>query len=205
VKFAQRRGRVRAEFEFAPDALVHSYAIRGNRRGGTTPYEQIPLAWKYAKARAWKLKYFSAAGGLAGLVAGAYALEAIPAPGQAWLTALVALAICNLVGILSFFADPFARSRAGMTIIPVKNEIRILDDGRCPAILDEIRKRRLAAMRLKLGAVDPFAAPGAESRKFRWLREEGAITEEEYAAAMAQLGAARDAFGAVAVDRTKLN
>jgi hypothetical protein len=71
-------------------------------------------------------------------------------------------------------------TRAKYTSIPTSTGvISVYDDGQRNAILREIKTRRIGRLK-RLAVVDRPNEPASELRKFRWLKEEGIITEKEF-------------------------
>ena len=120
------------------------------------------------------------------------------------LGALLAMALMNYVANDHYFATPFGSkqalagtliyipafamliwgarrlSRREYTIVPVsKGTIRVLQDPQHDRIMGEIQNRRLAALRAQ-AIIDDSNSPQIELRRFAWLKEQGAITDEEY-------------------------
>jgi hypothetical protein len=102
---------------------------------------------------------------------------------------MIFMATCFACAVIIYAVDRLLRPSAGFTLIPAKHEIRVIRDSQHQTIIDEIMKRRHDLLRRKHAAVDPLNATGAESRKFRWLREEGVISDQEYNDAVARLAA----------------
>ncbi len=67
--------------------------------------------------------------------------------------------------------------------------IRITHDKRYDEILQRIKSGRIARLRKLHLAVNFENAPKQEARKFKWLLDEGAISEAEYQEAIARLSA----------------
>jgi hypothetical protein len=65
--------------------------------------------------------------------------------------------------------------------------IRITHDERYDEILQRIKSGRIARLRKLHLAVNFENAPKQEARKFKWLLDEGAISEAEYQDAIARL------------------
>jgi hypothetical protein len=72
-------------------------------------------------------------------------------------------------------------------------------------VLEEIDARRLRQRREWYAQVDPDNTPGREAAKFDWLRDEGVISDEEHAAAMARIQAHHRRTDAVRVASTRLH
>ncbi len=190
MNFKQKRGIYKTTLDFGTDALDSTFSFYNNRRGGTVPYDQIPLGWKYTERKGWRAKYFSAGFALFGIVGGcAIMAEQSPRAPEAHQGGMIFMAICFAAALVVYVTDRLVRPPAGFTLIPATHEIRVIHDKQYQTIIDEILKRRHDALRRKHAAIDPLNATGAESRKFRWLREEGVVTEQEYNDAITRLAA----------------
>ena len=207
MNFRQKRGIYKTTFEFGADALDFTFSFYNNRRGGTVPYDQIPLGWKYSERKGWRAKYFSAGFILFGIVGGSAIMEEYSsrAP-DAREGGMIFMAFCFFLAAVIYVADRLVRPSTGFTLIPAKHEIRVIHDAQYQTIIDEITRRRHDLLRRKHAQVDPLNATGAESRKFRWLREEGVISEQEYTEAIARLAARTgDTPGAIHPEQKKLH
>ena len=71
----------------------------------------------------------------------------------------------------------------------VGTPIRITHDKRYDELLQRIKSGRIARLRKLHLAVNLENAPKQEERKFKWLLDQGAISEAEYQGAIAQLSA----------------
>ncbi|MDE1152722.1 MAG: hypothetical protein PW788_09320 [Micavibrio sp.] len=73
-------------------------------------------------------------------------------------------------------------TRKEFTIVPMgKGVLRILQDERHDDLLGEIQRRRLGALR-EYAVVNHYNTPQAELKKFTWLKEQGAISGDEFEA-----------------------
>jgi hypothetical protein len=61
-----------------------------------------------------------------------------------------------------------------------RGRVFVIRDGQHDRIVAELAERKRTFLREHFGALDPTEQPEAELRKFAWLREEGAISEEEF-------------------------
>jgi hypothetical protein len=75
------------------------------------------------------------------------------------------------------------------TVVPTRNgNLMIVRDKRHDAVLHALQAARLKSLRA-LAAPDPANSPKEELVKLTWLRDEGAITEDEYAHLSARIAA----------------
>jgi hypothetical protein len=72
---------------------------------------------------------------------------------------------------------------------PPFGELVIIKDASHDAIVDLINERRRAVVRSKLGRVDTTNNSEQERRKFRWLKDNGYISEQEMNLLLAELSA----------------
>jgi hypothetical protein len=79
------------------------------------------------------------------------------------------------------------------TLLPLSDgagkAIRITHDGRYDGIVQRIKSGRIARLRKLHLAVNVENAPRLEGRKFKWLLEQGVISDAEYQGAVVQLSA----------------
>ena len=97
--------------------------------------------------------------------------------GWHWLlrSAGVFFAVLVAVGVLLHYL-----THREYTVVPCRSgNVLIVRDKRHDAIVQRLQAERLKALRL-LSAPDPANSPEEEAAKLKWLREEGAISEDEY-------------------------
>jgi hypothetical protein len=83
----------------------------------------------------------------------------------------VLIAICGSI---------YCLTHKDYTIVPARNgNILVVRDKQHDAIIEKLQTERLKSLRL-LSAPDLANSPSEELAKLNWLRDEGAITEEEY-------------------------
>jgi len=71
-------------------------------------------------------------------------------------------------------------TRKEFTIVPMgKGVLRVLQDERHDDLLGEIQRRRVGALR-EYAVLNQYNNPQAELKKFTWLKEQGAITGDEF-------------------------
>ena len=101
-----------------------------------------------------------------------YGLEGLRAVGTfAGIFIGVLIAICGSIYYLT---------HKDYTIVPARNgNIMVVRDKQHDAIIEKLQTERLKSLRL-LSAPDLANSPSEELAKLNWLRDEGAITEEEY-------------------------
>ncbi|HTK84411.1 MAG TPA: hypothetical protein VL625_04935 [Patescibacteria group bacterium] len=192
TNYSQKRSRYKTTLDFGPERLDHTFSYFNNRSGASIKYEQIPLEWRLSGRKNWRAKYISAGFACFGIVMGTAIMgEQSERNIHAMQSGLTFMATCLACAVLLYFFERVFRPSTEFTVIPAKPEIRIIHDGREKEIEAEILKHRRDALRAKLMNIDPLNAPGTESRKFRWLREENIITDEEYANAVLKLAGAR--------------
>ena len=190
MNFAQKRGGYRTTFAFGAEALEYTFSARGNRRGGSAPYAEIPTAWRHLQKKSWYVKYIAAGFVAFWLVVGSWVMTNPSGQSPNPLRdGLILMAIGFGAALLILILDRLESPPTRLTIIPGRREIWIIVDGQHQAIVDEIMSRRREALRRKFASIDTLSPPGSESRKFRWLLEEGVISDEAYRDAIARLAA----------------
>lgn len=184
MKLTQKRSRYKTGFDFGPETLEYTFSTRAGRRGYTVRYEDIPLEWKITQQKSWRIKYLCLLLALLGVELGLVVISERPGiPADAIILMAAGIGLASILFVLDRVFNPSVR----FTIVPMKNEIRIISDSQHQAIVDEIVKGRLEALRRKFAQIDPLNLPANEARKFRWLCEEGAISSQEFDEAFAKL------------------
>ncbi|TAL27260.1 MAG: hypothetical protein EPN97_17945 [Alphaproteobacteria bacterium] len=161
------------------DAYVEYTIIdsRGDKASFSAKYEELPSRFDY---RTFEPKRPILAVQLVTLMALALMLILINPNDSLPLLGSVAVYGAFVIGISALLRRrPYFRRL--YTSLPTRNgKLLILCDARHDDILHEIEARRLKALR-KFAMVDALNAPYAELKRLRWLKEEGAITAEEFA------------------------
>lgn len=99
-----------------------------------------------------------------------------------------------VVSVAAYFAVRYLNvMTVTFTLLRLSNgagaPLRITHDRRYDEILQRIKSGRIARLRKLHLAVNFENAPKQEGRKFRWLLEQGVISDAEYQGAIAQLSA----------------
>jgi hypothetical protein len=185
MKFRQKKGRYKTSFEFGEEDLTYTFDS-GTKVGSTVPYHKIPERTGYREVRPWWLKYFTVFYLTLCAITIIYYMSLNDLDGlfrTVYFATLIFLCVC-LVGL--------RRRGGGMTSFPLNPALVILHDGQQQAIINEIMKRRLAMMKIKVAQVDSNRPYYEEAGKFSWLKEEGVISEQEYREARKKIAAMRD-------------
>jgi len=197
--FKQKRSSYRTSFSFGDDELTYSFDNSRAKVGSSVPYHKIPGLTSYREVKLWWLKY----------VAVFTVTSCVIAALHYWRIGdmEVLAGILYIASLLFLCACLFAllRRHGGITSIPLDPILFVLNDRQQGTILEEIHKRRLEAMSKKLAQVDFNKPYFEEARKFKWLREEGAISEQEYKAARQKIAAVRDKTGMPPPEPGKVN
>jgi hypothetical protein len=67
------------------------------------------------------------------------------------------------------------------------NTLSVIDDKRRDQIVDELSKRSRERLRTLFGTVNLNGDPDKEAGRMQWLKERGAISEEEFAEQLRRL------------------
>lgn len=150
---------------------------RGDKASFSAKYEELPSRFDY---RTFEPKRPILAIQIVTLLALALILLLINPNEALLLLGGVAVYGALVIGITALLRRrPYFRRL--YTSLPTRNgKLLVLRDREHDRILHELEARRLKALR-KFAMVDALNAPHAELKRLRWLREEGAITEEEFA------------------------
>jgi hypothetical protein len=189
LQFKQRKGLCRAVFDFGEDELTYSFDNSRVKAGSTVPYHKVPNRTAYREIKMWWFRYtvvFAMTAWALAMLHFSYVNDIADLARVSYATALFLL--CALLIALS-------RRNRGVTYITLDPVLYVLHDGQQKAILDEIVKRRLDMMKKKLAQVDFNHPYFEEARKFKLLREEGVINDQEYRYARQQIAAMRDKTG----------
>jgi hypothetical protein len=182
LTFKQWNNFAKLSFRFSPDYLSFDIASSGSRRTGfNTRYEALPGSFYYKtlRPRYLLIMFFLFMGGALTL---AELVFDVPEPS----------AILNLRPVIFFSAYTAVLCAAGFALRGILRKdytvlatpggnILIAKRGAHDAIIEQLQKRRMAAL-AKLVVIDPAQSPWKEVKKFKWLRDEGVISDGEYQA-----------------------
>ena len=185
MKITQKRGIAFRSFDFGETELLFEYGALNSRASCSYAYEQIPVEHKYSRTRAWRALWH----GFFMLVFGltiASGMMHFGGPDN-FHDGLILFAITAIGVPLFGLCSVFLQAGSAQTVFMTEPKLSILHDKLHDQILDELMHRRREVLKVKYGVIDPEKSVAESSRSFRWLREEGAISEEEYQAAIVQL------------------
>lgn len=183
VSFKQWNNFARFTLTFFSDYVAFDYVGQAGRRAGyNVRYESLPTPFYYKSLR--PLDYYLLlplfAGGSFGL------LELLLHPQkqanfvQTLHLILFVVALTLILCAIGLALRPFLRK--DYTVLPTTaGNIVIARRGDHDRIIAQLEERRLAALK-KLAVIDPMGQPWTEVKKFRWLRDQGAISNEEFRA-----------------------
>lgn len=185
TQFKQKRGWLRTSLDFGEEELTYTFDNSRTRVGSSIPYHEIPGRTNYREVRMWWLRYVLVFY-LTFCVVTIIYYSSINS-----MEALSTIVYVATLGFLMVWLLALLRRQGGMTSFRLDTAIIVLHDGQQQAILDEIMKRRLDAMRKKLAHVDFNRPYYEEAARFGRLKEEGVITEQEYRNARQKIAAMR--------------
>lgn len=172
----------KTRFVFGDSELTYSFDDSLVRSGGTISYSEIPAFTVCREKKTWWLRYVIVFIVVYCAVTGSHYwhigdmetfLNVAYSAGMGFLAACLFALLKGSSRITCFIAaDP---------------EICVLHNGQENAILDEIARRRIEAIRKKRAHVNFNQTYYEEAEKFKWLREEGIIDEYEYQQARRQI------------------
>lgn len=187
----QRKFEKSRTFQFDTESLVYTVRDRVGERTFTVPYQVIDTR-DLSKLRLKMPVFAQALFGVILLSVGALMMMAMALAKSASPFVVVAgivivaivLAISNS-GLLavSFTLVPMAPAPPGAN----SNTLSVIDDKRRDQIVDELSKRSRERLRTLFGTVNLNGDPDKEAGRMQWLKERGAISEEEFAEQLRQL------------------
>jgi hypothetical protein len=189
MQFKQKQGLCRAFFDFGEEELTYSFDNSRVKAGGAVPYHKIPNRAAFREIKMWWFRY------VAVFVVTAWVLAALHFLRMNDVADLIVVSYAAVLFLLCALLIALLRRNRRVTHIvlePSDPILYVLHDGQQNAILDEIAKRRLEMMRRKFGQVDFNRPYFEEAAKFKWLKEQGVISEQECRHARQQIAAMRE-------------
>jgi len=183
LTFKQKSGRFETYFDFLEDGLTYRFDDSKLRVGGTIPYHQLAGRTCYSETKAWKCHYAVA---LIAIVILGMGLHSLALHEWSCVLTTAKLGCFAFIGCLT----SWRHERRRITTIPCQPRIVILHDKQRQTILDEIMRRRVAALKVKSARVDTSEPYYVEAQKFEWLLQEGIVSEWEYQEARQTIAAA---------------
>jgi len=174
MHFKQRNNLAKLDLKLHPEYVEYYVVDRhGKVAGFNIKYELLPAEFDYQTYRATDA-YVSLPLATVALLT----LFELLVYGDSYfligLMALMALVLCGAgYGLHRLFKRDYTAlvTKAGMLLI--------VKDGKHDQIVNELQMRRAAALR-KMVVVDRLAPPWREVKKFKWLRDEGIISNEDF-------------------------
>jgi hypothetical protein len=194
VFFRQRSLSTKLEFKFHPDYVEFYVAgLRGNLTGFNLKYETLPNAFDYRTHRP-KDQFVT------------FPLTIVAAATLYELAIHPRDTASSIIGFMAVFGAVLCAVGYGLrgllkkeytVLVTPAGRLLIAKDRKHDAIVKELASRRTAALR-RAAVVDPQAPPWLEIKKFKWLRDEGIISEDDYRACRELIHASADAGAAKA-------
>jgi hypothetical protein len=179
----------KAEFEFGDKMLTYRIEDEKARAGMTILYENIGIDKSLQSYREKSPVYL----GL--IIIGAAIASLIGHPAHGSRAPDILTGVLTALGWASLIAGRFAKFDSTVIATPLGKIIVFDREGR-QQIIDEIFRRRSAELRRKYLAVDFLNEPKNEIGKYRWLKTEGVISEDEFNLAIEKISAAGGKAGA---------
>jgi hypothetical protein len=167
-------------FDFGDKALTYTIEDERNRVGLSVLYEAIEGEKSLQNYREKLPVYLGLLLDAAALLA-LVMLQGVYSP-LVWIFAVLGTA-CLIVG-------RYTRFDATVMTTPL-GKILVFDREHKQEIIDEIDRRRRAEIRRKYGEIDFLNDPKTEIGKYRWLKAQKIISEQEFNDAIAKISAAQ--------------
>jgi hypothetical protein len=192
---------LKTTFDFGDEELTYTVDNAKQKQGASVAYRNIPTMMSYSKAKSWQTMYVYVFFVVFCALIWAYSRIT----GE---TRLVAVLPVPAIACLIYTSCVFFQKRAGISTIYMAQpnpSILIIEDKNCRTILEEIHKRRKEQLRKKFAEVDFDKPYYEEAQKFRNLREQEIITEQEYQYARQKIAAMKEKSAPVLPGEIRLN
>lgn len=168
LTFQQRRGSCRTSFRFGDDRLTYWIDNPGSIACMHIDYDELdPRTDGYVQKSPW-IRYSA----IAMLTLGFFVTLSSFAE-QKYVPSPVLI-------IGGLFLAAYFLLQVRFTVFHVnRGRVLVIQDRQHQAILNELEKRRVAALRSKYLTLDHTNEPGIELKKYHWLRRMNAITDLE--------------------------
>lgn len=175
VRFKQRNILVTVRLALHSDYVEYAVSgTRSNNIGFNTRYELLPNAFDYRTLREPDMFVLFPLVIVAGMTLFELALPQNPVYPLLLFMFLFGLLGCGVGYVLRRLL------RREYTVLATPSgKLTIVKDRQHDLIVQELAMRRGAALR-RAAVVNPSAPPWAEVKKFRWLKDQGAISDEEF-------------------------
>jgi hypothetical protein len=169
VEIEQSRNSNRIRYEFGEDAVQYTWQDSSGSRSFSLPYTDISRDRQTLEERNQWLRNVALLWIAIGIAGTAFT----------WFGDQVfRLSFWGPVGVACYAVYWFRRTR--FTILPSeKGNLLVIDDAQGPRIIEQIEIRRAAQLRREYDFVDANEDAAHQSRRFRWLHREGALSDEE--------------------------
>jgi hypothetical protein len=175
MSFEQRNVQGKTELKLFPDYLEFNFSDSGTPRDGfNAKYDSLPGDFNFRIFRprnSYILQSIIFAAVLLPLALLSHRGDPVPIIG---ITVLVCFVLCFFsAGINWLLAKNY-------TVLPTQGgHILIVQDAQHDRIIDELRARRVAALQ-KAAVVNRLQNPWSEVKKFKFLRDEGVISDNDF-------------------------
>jgi hypothetical protein len=184
-------GVMKKEFTFGPEKLEHSTSHGPKGLTFSIPYEAIPIDCSEFEASSRLLRgYLLYLWALCNF--GVYSIVKAAVDGSSNLIWIAPVGGSLIVAVFIAVLDHLGTLRGTMFKTNV-GVIEILGDKNHDEILRRITELRYIRVREKLARVDALADPQREIRKFRWLRENEFISQQEFDSVLETIASNRSA------------
>jgi len=170
MNYRQKKGSTKTQFDLGTERLQYSVEDSSGKANFALDYEDLPNeASELVEKNTWYRNV-----GVLWMLLGVFYMgydfiQTGEIGGYFWL----------LVGMATYGFYMLRQTEFTVLSTP-RGQVFVVKDDNHDRIIEDLRTRKAETLRQRYGAFNPNNEPEIELRKFRWLNEEGAISDEEY-------------------------
>ena len=178
MEINQSRFSNKTKFIFGDDSLIYTLKDMGGRQSFSVPYISILKDRSELEERNPWFRNVGLLWVLIGIIQTLYVYHGAGGP---------ILSIWLILGMVCLAIYWVATTR--YTVLNTeRGSIYVILDKKHEEVLQELSSRRKAQLRNLYGAINLQNDPAVEMNKFRWLLQEGAISDEEFRSTLKEIG-----------------
>lgn len=177
MNYRQKKGATKTQFDLGAERLQYSVEDSSGKANFALDYEDLPNETsEFVEKNTW-YRNVGVLWMLLGLCFMGYDfIQTGEIGGYFWL----------VVGMITYGVYLF-RQTEFTVFATTRGPIYVVKDDTHDQIIEDLHTRKADVLRQRYGAFNPNNEPEIELRKFRWLNEEGAISDEEYDTVVQQI------------------